>query len=193
MDRLKILSALVAVLVLSFGCQVGNYHPGEPAIVPALGTLSGIVRSASGAAVPGAWVWDGRRKTVSSASGEFRLYNVEPGPVVLSAHSGEAGTTLEVCASAGQEMTASLTLADGAIHGIVRSSATGRPIQGAQVTMTNSGKVFTTYEDGRFFFVTPSKGTHAVKAYREGFGAVTSGVLSPEAGFSYANIDLDPK
>lgn len=193
MDRLKILSAFIILLALSIGCQVGNYHPGVPIPVPAMGTVSGVVRAASGATVPGAWVWDGRRKTVASPAGEFRLYNVEPGTVMLTAHSGETGATMEVSAAAGQETTVNLILAAGAVHGTVRSAATGLPLQGAAVALNGTDKIFTTYGDGRFFFATLAAGTRTVRACKDGYTASNFAVLSPEAGFSFANLDLVPK
>ncbi|MEM8963692.1 MAG: carboxypeptidase-like regulatory domain-containing protein, partial [Acidobacteriota bacterium] len=135
-------------------------------VMPAQGSVNGVVETANGDAVPGAVVtlYEGtwpRRKLIRNADeqGHFSFQNVFVGPFTVSAKAptlgGLGGRTEADLLSEGDEVSVVVTLADtGEIHGVVISPVDGQPVSGAEVSLRGSQFVEAVVSDteGRFEF-----------------------------------------
>lgn len=129
-----------------------------------VGLVSGRVVGPDGAAAPGATlviagsgIWPARA-VMAGEDGRFRIDDVPPGVYEVRAHHGalvappRRGLTVEP----GSPVYLTFALTEGVVlRGIVRDSATGRPVAGAQVTASAEAldvapAAATTDEGGRF-------------------------------------------
>lgn len=132
-------------------------------VLERVGLVSGRVMGPGGAVaeatvvIAGSGIWPARHVTADE-DGRFRIAEVPPGVYEVRAHHGSLvaeprrGLTVE----AGSPVHLTFVLAEGVVlRGIVRDSATGRPVAGAQVTASAEAldvapAAATTDEGGRF-------------------------------------------
>ena len=97
-SSLPVLAAALASSLLALAC--GQVTPGEPA---AAASISGVVRTATGAAIAGAWVQVGTATTTTGPDGHFALQGLSAGSATIIASAPRFETR-----------TQSVTLAEGA-------------------------------------------------------------------------------
>lgn len=142
-------AALTIVLATSMAVAAcGGGNPGEP-ITPTA-TVSGVVRTAAGAAIAGATVRIGTASTTSAANGSFALQNVPVGSVTITTtatgYDPRSDNVTLVAGTNTHDVVLTLT-PTATVSGIVTAD-TGTVVAGATVSIGSA--TTTTGADGRF-------------------------------------------
>jgi len=157
------------------------------------GTITGMVKSSSGAAIAGASVGFGGGTTTTNASGSYTLTGVPVGTVQLVASaSGFQSATQNVTVSGGTTATANFTLmaasAKGAVTGKVTNVSSGAIVSGATVSW--SGGTTTTNASGIYTLANVSAGSQNITASKTGYLARTLSANVTGGATSTLNIPI---
>lgn len=143
------------------------------------GSITGTVKSSSGAAISGASVGYGGGTATTDASGVYTLTGVPAGTVQLVASaSGFQSVTQGVAVNGGAASTANFTLSPvvthGSVTGKVTNASSGAALSGATVAW--SGGSTTTNTSGIYTLSNVTAGTQNVTASKTGYLSRTSAV-----------------
>ena len=129
--RIRRTAALLAVVALAQGC--GGDGPGDPPTPPVPGSLSGAVRTAEGAGVPGAAIAvqqgaSAARTAQTDAEGAFRVDGLQPGTyrVAATLPTGYEPGTVQRDVQVGNGANTDVTLAVQAVRADVDTIAPGK-------------------------------------------------------------------
>lgn len=148
------------------------------AIIPNIGTISGVVRDGGGAALGGATVstTTGGYTTTTASDGSYSLLNVAPGTyTVVASKSGYNSSTQTgkiVTANTTTTVDFTLTIMVGTIAGNVKSS-TGVNLSGVTVLTDTGGYSATTDANGNYTISSVLPGTYSVTASKTGYNSST--------------------
>ncbi len=136
------------------------------------GTITGTVKSSSGAVISGASVGFGGGTTTTNASGVYTLTGVPVGTVqIVASASGFQSATQNVTVTSGNTSTANFTLspagAAGSITGKITNASNGAILSGATVSW--SGGTTTTNTSGIYTLANVTAGTQNVTASKTGY------------------------
>jgi hypothetical protein len=177
------------------------------------GTIRGVVRSATGIAMPGALVtaeWldytpnfgDWRQaSTHSEDDGTFQLSALPTGRFSVAASSRTAGvsaaTTISLSADGGTPQEVELVLQGNvAISGIIRDAASGAPLKGARVAVSTTPEfsgTFLTDANGQFLIPHLPAGSWQLNAAAEGYVLGKTNVSTPTSGSYSVQLALCPR
>lgn len=141
------------------------------------GSITGTVKSSSGAAIAGASVGFGAGTTTTNASGVYTLTSVPVGTAQLVASAtGFQSVTQSVTVSSGATATANFTLAaatgGGTVTGKVTNISTGGIL--ASATVNWSGGSTTSNTSGIYTLTNVTAGTQNITAVKTGYLSRTS-------------------
>jgi large repetitive protein len=164
------------------------------ALVPTTGSVSGVVKSASGSLVQGATVTCGTLTYTTAADGAYSFSALAPGTYTVSVTAGgylPASKSAAVAAGANTGCDFALTPATGSVSGVVKSAA-GALVSGA--TVTCGGLTFTTGADGAYSFASlPAPATYGVSVSAAGYFSASQSVPVAIGANSLANFALSPQ
>jgi len=157
------------------------------------GTITGVVKSSSGAAISGASVSYGGGNTTRDASGAFTLTSVPAGTVQLVASAtGFQTVTQNVTVTGGATSTANFTLTaqgtTGTVTGKVTNISNGAALSGATVSW--SGGSTTTNASGIYTFTNVPTGGRNFTASKTGYLNRTLGTTVNANATSTLNIPI---
>jgi len=136
------------------------------------GSVSGTVKSSSGAAIAGASVGFGGGSTTTSSTGTYSLTGVPAGTIQLVASaSGFQSATQNVTITGGANSTANFTLTaatgGGIVTGKITNASTGAALSGATVSW--SGGSTTSSSTGVYTLSNVTAGTQKITAAKTGY------------------------
>jgi hypothetical protein len=157
------------------------------------GSITGNVKSTSGAAIAGASVGFGGGTATTDANGNYTLTGVPVGTVQLVASaSGFQSVTQSVTVSGGATSTANFTLAPGAstgsITGKITNASSGAIVTGA--TISWSGGSTTSNTSGIYTLTNVTAGTQNITAVKTGYLPRTLAVGVTGGATSTLNIPI---
>ena len=162
-------------------------------LVSGSGSVTGNVKSTSGAAIAGASVGFGGGTATTDANGNYTLTGVPVGTIQLVASaSGFQSMTQSVTVSGGATSTANFTLAPGASSGSVTGKITNAS-SGAIVTSATvswSGGSTTSNASGIYTLTNVPAGTQNITAVKTGYLARTLAVGVTGGATSTLNIPI---
>jgi Carboxypeptidase regulatory-like domain len=157
------------------------------------GAASGrVTRASDGTGIQGATISSSSGNAVTDASGNYILFNLPAGSVLLTASAtGFNSRSQTVNITAGQTTTANFALASvtptGAINGRITSALNGAALAGATVSYSRGST--TSDANGNYSFKSVPAGTYTVTAQKSGW--VAAGVTVSVASTAVtANIRL---
>ena len=162
-------------------------------LVSGSGSITGNVKSTSGAAIAGASVGFGGGTTATDANGNYTLTGVPVGTVQLVASaSGFQSVTQSVTVSGGATSTANFTLATapagGTVTGKITNASSGAIVTGATVSW--SGGSTTSDASGIYTLTNVPAGTQNITAVKTGYLARTLAVGVTGGATSTLNIPI---
>jgi len=162
-------------------------------LVSGSGSITGNVKSTSGAAIAGASVGFGGGTTATDANGNYTLTGVPVGTVQLVASaSGFQSVTQSVTVSGGATSTANFTLAaapaGGTVTGKITNASSGAIVTGATVSW--SGGSTTSDASGIYTLTNVPAGTQNITAVKTGYLARTLAVGVTGGATSTLNIPI---
>lgn len=158
------------------------------------GSISGTVKSSTGAAIAGASVGYGGGSTTASSTGAYSLTGVPAGTVQLVASaSGFQSSTQNVTVTGGANTTANFTLSSsstgtGTVTGKISNASSGAAIAGATVSW--SGGSTTSNSSGIYTLSNVTAGTVKVTASATGYLPRTLSVSVTSGTTSTLNIPI---
>lgn len=158
------------------------------------GSVSGTVKSTSGAAIAGASVGFGGGSTTTSSTGAYSLTGVPAGTIQLVASaSGFQSSTQNVTITGGTNSTANFTLTPattgaGTVTGKITNASSGAALSGATVSW--SGGSTTSSSTGTYTLTNVTAGTVNITAARTGYLSRTLPVSVTSGATSTLNIAI---
>ena len=160
------------------GSQTVTVVAGSTVTAPAItlgssaGSVSGTVKSSTGAAIAGASVGFGGGSTTTSSTGAYSLTGVPAGTIQLVASaSGFQSVTQNVTITGGANSTANFTLTaasgGGTVTGKVTNASSGAAVSGATVSW--SGGSTTSSSTGVYTLTNVTAGTQKITASKTGY------------------------
>lgn len=157
------------------------------------GSVSGTVKSSTGAAIAGASVGYGGGSTTTSSTGTYSLTGVPAGTIQLVASaSGFQSSTQNVTITGGANTTANFTLTaasgGGTVTGKITNASSGAAVAGATVSW--SGGSTTSNTSGVYTLTNVTAGTIKVTAGKTGYLSRTLSVGVTSGTTSTLNIPI---
>ena len=162
-------------------------------LVSGSGSITGNVKSSTGAAIAGASVGFGGGTATTDANGNYTLNGVPVGTVQLVASaSGFQSVTQSVTVTGGNTSTANFTLtagsAAGTVTGKITNASSGAIVTGATVSW--SGGSTTTNTSGIYTLTNVTAGTQNITAVKTGYLSRTLAVGVTGGATSTLNIPI---
>jgi hypothetical protein len=162
-------------------------------LVSSSGSITGSVKTTSGAAIVGASVGFGGGTATTDANGNYTLTGVPVGTVQLVASaSGFQNATQSVTVAGGKTSTANFTLAaapaGGTVTGKITNASTGGIVTGATVSW--SGGSTTSNTSGIYMLTNVTAGTQNITAVKTGYLSRTLAVGVTGGATSTLNIPI---
>lgn len=157
------------------------------------GSVSGTVKSSSGAAIAGASVGFGGGSTTTSSTGAYSLTGVPAGTIQLVASaSGFQSATQNVTITGGANSTANFTLTaatgGGTVTGKITNASTGATISGATVSW--SGGSTTSSSTGVYTLNNVTARTQKITAVKTGYLSRTLSVAVTAGATATLNVPI---
>jgi hypothetical protein len=183
--------------VMIHGVGGGLLHSAPVTLVvkatPVTGAASGrVTRASDGTGIQDATVSSSSGNAVTDASGNYILFDLPAGSVVLTASAtGFTSLSKTVTITAGQTIAANFALSavapTGSINGRITSALNGAALSGATVSYSRGST--TSDANGYYSFKSVPPGTYAVSAQKSGW--ITAGVtVSVASAAVTANIRM---
>lgn len=174
-------------------------------VAPPPQTLSGtivgrVISAATQAPLSGATVavGSGTSSVRTAADGTYRLAGIAPGNVALTASaSGFLSASRSVTLPAEGQVAVDFALttapvATGTLSGFVRNAATGSPISGVRISLSNSPLTDTSAVNGAFRIPGAPVGNTIVTASMAGFAPSTFSATVTADGTTILNLSISP-
>lgn len=180
----------VATADTSLNCR--GCHPNGTK--PSYGTVSGVTRTHTGAALAGVTVSIGSASTVTDSSGRYSLSGVLSGTASLTAaKTGFLTTSQSVSVPASGTVASDVTMwsstATGTLTGTVTDSASGAPLAGVGVARSGGGAA-TTDANGRYTMSGVLNGPATLTLTKSGYNSRTLAVTVYPGVSTAANTTL---
>jgi hypothetical protein len=181
------------------GSQTVTVVAGSTVSAPAItlssnsGSVSGTVKSSTGAAIAGASVGFGGGSTTTSSTGAYSLTGVPAGTIQLVASaSGFQSVTQNVTITGGTNSTANFTLTaasgGGTVTGKITNASSGAAVAGATVSW--SGGSTTSSSTGTYTLANVTAGTQKITAGKTGYLSRTLSVAVTAGATATLNIPI---